>query len=584
MPYIDKSLLASPAQLPKLAESGWLEKELMRLALTMSVDISDVQQPATLDTIQALCDKGEFRLAANLCQAQRDFYDGNDDVVLPLLWAVESNQFELVCCLLALGEDVNQSNDNSSACALTLAYQLSDPSIFHLLLLCPDIDIYVDGSQPVELAEVSRVCGYLDNTTNIYPILALLQNEYFCCHEFLKLDWDCYIGKFQEPLLFLLYQEGELDLMKRLMPLATEINPHLSDFEGGRLLNRVLFDAQTNKNNRSALKVLSWYGKYMSTLTDEDFDDCLYLFDDVLNSSQEIIQSLGLESLKTRLDEDKAKITRLEEQLQRRPADSNLTSNLPGPTYRVKISLFNDLERLGRVTLHENVNDLVYEKRDCQHWFAVYLNNRPFPIAVSVPDEHVHCLMAGELDIPHHSWTEYQAFYHLLNMHIGYWLVEHLFNKAGCSVIKRVGEQYLLSLRDYHMIDGLLRASEMTVHPKLHKGVQVFAEQMEHFEKPRMSDFSTQVELYNSLAESLLASGMESDLTQIHIDYDELTQEVMLKFGSSEPQRMENLSHALYLCIDLLKNSDRAAKCMECDEYALLENLIEGKVHPECYA
>ncbi|MGF1719150.1 ankyrin repeat domain-containing protein [Vibrio kyushuensis] len=579
MPYIDKSALASPAQLPKLAESGWFEKtcEQIRSVNIEPKQLEVLELEFTLEQLQQLCNEGEYLLAAKRCIEEGYFETVSREIIHPLLWAVEHNQLQFVFCLLALGEDVNQINPYNTSCALTLAWQLRDRSIFNLLLLHPDIDIYVEGSDPVEHSEIRNFQGGFDDSAEMYPIVELLRPEYFCCHRFLEVDWDHYIGNGQHMLIDLCYEHGELDSVKMLIALGADINPYLEErWPQCYFIHQLKMDAEGEKSSNSAKALLKFYGQFYSSIFDEGFEKYPTNFELFMSGSEQLIEETGLKEIRNRIQTEKDKLNHYVSSSSLLPAQS-------GSANRVKISLFNDLERLGRVKLNENVYDLVYEKRHCEHWFAVQLNNRPFPIAVSVPEEHAHYLMAGELEIPHHRWTEYQAFYHLLNMTTGYWFIEHLFNKAGCSVVKRIDEQYVLSLSEYHMIDGLLRSQEMVVHPQYHKEIQMYAGRMESFQEQVLMGLTTQISLYNSLAESLYHAYSDTEQAQIRIDQDELEGEVVLSFGSCEPVHYKCLSQALYQCIDLVKNSDRAAKCVECDEYSLVENLLEGKVHPECY-
>ena len=200
-------------------------------------------------------------------------YDEDDEPIIPLLWAIERNDLELTICLLALGVNVNQSNDDWSRYPLTVAMQLSDNTIFNLLLLHPAIDVNISGAYQSTDSDIMEFCGIYSEGEPLIPCTILLSLEYQACYLWINIDWNMNYGNDERPLMYLFFESYDFQSMSRLVEFGAEVNPDICQYfdEYRSLLLEAIDRYYSSKTDRNIERV-KWFAKYSAILEAEDYE------------------------------------------------------------------------------------------------------------------------------------------------------------------------------------------------------------------------------------------------------------------------------------------------------------------------
>lgn len=463
---INRELFATH-NLSHLFESNWYQKNVDEFLYSQCQNelFFDDEGKVTESEIIKLCKRKNYVEAAKKFKNSM-LYDEEDEVIIPLHWAIEHDELELTFYLLALGEDVNGIDNYHDKYPITLAMQLKDLTIFNLLLLQPKINIYVRGAYEIENYVVHDIYGSKDYELLTVPSALLLTSQYHYCHQYLNIDWNKVKGCDDVPLMFFFADGYNIKAMSMMVAFGAEVNPILPDcYDGPRLLNYLLRKQRDYPSNDN-IKVIEWYGKFTSILSDSDWEEISTISDEIIIDSPEFIDDFGIgfyKEIKEELEDIKGEFDAFQRVLLSNPHRNVPYENKPYYQAKdIKVSLFDDLKESYKVEFRENVIDFVYERIDCRHWFSVFYKNRPYPISYEFDKELINRVRYDGMELL--TSTSYQSLFLFMKMRVGFYLnIEEVFNIDNHFIFNVVDDNFIFTWQEYELLCLMLNYQDLYI-------------------------------------------------------------------------------------------------------------------------
>lgn len=480
-----KRALLTTNNLKHLFETQWYQQIVDEVVSTQ------IQEELYFEDEEAFTEKELLKLCKKKLhlEAAKEFinttlYDEDDEPIIPLHWAIEHNELELTVSLLALGEDVNQSNDDWSSYPLTVAMQLSDKTIFNLLLLHPEIDVNVSGTSQLPNNDIMQFFGIYDEGRALIPCVLLLALEYQPIYSYLNIDWNMYYGSDEYPLIYFFYKKYDFHSMNRLVDLGAEVNPDTSLCIGEQrtLLLEAVDDYYTSKSDKNITR-LKWFAKYSVILDAKDFEGGS-LYEYLIRNEpvdEQLIDIFKLGTIKAFYDEAEAN-ERLFEITQQEDIKNTLQStclfdeNQQDYRFDINVSLLSDLIRTRNACFNENVRDVSYIRKNNKHWIAIEYQDKPYPSVIEIGNEILSMMdvynQAGKIEFA--KATPYQIIYLFIKSpSIAYQVIENLANNSDYKVFKKIDNRPIISLDDYYHIYQLVKNGHVHFDRKIESDIKV---------------------------------------------------------------------------------------------------------------
>ncbi|WP_318455217.1 hypothetical protein [Photobacterium leiognathi] len=480
-----KRALLTTNNLKHLFETHWYKQivdEVVSTQIQEELYFED-EEAFTEKELLKLCKK-KLHLEAAKRFINNTLYDEDDEPIIPLHWAIEHNELELTVSLLALGEDVNQSNDDWSSYPLTVAMQLSDKTIFNLLLLHPEIDVNVSGTSQLPNNDIMQFFGIYDEGRALIPCAILLSADYQSCYSYLDIDWDLRYGRNEElPLMNFFYEKNDLQAMSRLVELGAEVNPEMS-LQGGDhetlLLDaiRSYFSPKSDKNTNR----LKWFAKYSVILDAEDHEGGA-LYEYLLREQpvdEQLIEIFKLGKIKAFYDEAEAnersfEITQQEDIKNTLQSTCLFDENQQDYRFDINVSLLSDLIRTRNACFNENVRDVSYIRKNNKHWIAIEYQDKPYPSVIEIGNEILSMMdvynKAGKIEFA--KATPYQIIYLFIKSpSTAYQVIENVANNSDYKVFKKIDNHAIISLDDYYHVYQLVKNGHVHFDRKIESDIK----------------------------------------------------------------------------------------------------------------
>lgn len=596
-----KRALLTTNNLKHLFETHWYQQ------IVDEVESTQIQAELCFEGKEAFTEKELLKLCKKklyLEAAERfintTLYDEDDEPIIPLLWAIKHNEVELTLSLLALGECVNQSSDDRSSYPLTVAMQLSDKTIFNLLLLHPEIDVNVSGTSQPPDNDIMQFFSIYDKGKALIPCVLLLVLEYQSIYSYLNIDWNMHYGSDEFPLMYFFYKKYDFQSMNRLVDLGAEVNPETSLYidEHRTLVLEAIDDYYISKSDKNIAR-LKWFAKYSVILDAEDFGGGS-LYEYLIRSEpadEQLIEIFKLGKIKAFYDEV-AKNEKELEIIQREDVQSALQStcwfdeNHRDYRFDINVSLTSDLIRTRKACFNEHVRDVSYIRKNHKHWIAIEYQDRPYPITVEVKNELLssmsHHYMDREGDINFETATPYQVIYLFIKYPSKiYQLIENIANNKDYKIFKSIDKKPIISLSDYYYMYELIKSGYLKLDGRakcdilfLLSDVYNIYDDLSLYDLFSLNSINDTLSINSKFNEKSSISIVKSDYL-----YDEGNYFYDVIYNHSE--NIDILYRGKYedAIIYLFNNIDKSPyfkHCNMCGEIGFIPDMAYGETHNEC--
>lgn len=598
MKKIKRALLATD-NLKQLFETHWYQKTVDEVLSTqIQAELCfEEQSILTENELLKLCKKKLHSEAAKKF-INTTLYDEDDEPIIPLLWAIERNDLELTFCLLALGVNVNQSNDDWSRYPLTVAMQLSDNTIFNLLLLHPAIDVNVSGAYQSPDNDIMEFCGIYSEGEPLIPCTILLSFEYQSCYSWINIDWNMNYGNDERPLMYLFFESYDFQSMSRLVEFGAEVNPDICQYfdEYRSLLLEAIDRYYSSKTDRNIERV-KWFAKYSAILEAEDYEGgSLYEY---LIREQPIdkllIEIFKLGKIKAFYDEaeenEKAFETAQQEDIQNALQSTCLfDDNHRDYRFNVNISLLSDLIRTRNACFNENVRDVSYIRKNHKHWIAIEYQDRPYPVTVEVKNEIFSSMSThnrGE-EIKFETATPYQIIYLFMKSSLDiYQLIENIANNKDYEIFKRIDKKPIISLSDYYHMYELIKSGHLKLDDKAKCDIQYLLSNVYNIYKELSLYDLFSLHSINDLFLINTKLNEQSSISIVKSDclYDEDNYFYDLIYhheGEADILHRGKYNDVILYFFNEIEKSPFFKLCDMCGEIGFIPDMVYGETHNEC--
>ncbi len=453
---IDTEMLQTH-KLEQSFKTRWFQEQLQQFTRLNPIDSETFNIPEFSLALakQYICDKNYFYAALQLSELYDLDYD-NLDGLSGFEYAIARDIPQVVFIMLAL--DFHKLAMNYEP--LPFAVAMNSPLCFNLFLLSNQFDVNTDCFIESEFTDIAAFCGFHHHGCSFIPHVLLQQPEYHAIHKFLEIDWELGFGEDDNPLIFHAYQNGDYEMMSRLVGLGAEANPIVHSGDCYNLFHQMMWDWRDN--NPDTHKGLEWFSKFSQFLTC-DIGDGTPAYHFIFNREQ--IGSMQAKLFNFKVQDEIARencvitdeLTEVNTKLEIYETLIQLPIRLEPSSGIKPISIFADIIRTEKVMVYPAVKDIeVVGYRD-KFQIAIWYQDNKFPIFLSLlPEvifENLEDIFHTSLRDGFESLTHFQMLSIFLNLKPEAWLAINLLStEKHIDLFKNITGIGIISYKKYWLL------------------------------------------------------------------------------------------------------------------------------------